>query len=517
VLRLARLKAKGLNLNEGNEATKRGAGILLPVFSLASNYGIGSFGEAAYKWIDFLSRSGQQYWQVLPLHPTSYGDSPYQSVSAFAGNPYFIDLDLLCEEELLTKDECSMVNFGKDPQKIDYYALYQNRDTLLRKTFERYVKQPEKFSYQNEIEKFRGDHSLWLEPYALFMALKVSQGNRSWTDWDDELKQYDEKNLASVKHELQDEINYHVFVQYLFFKQWTDVKNYAHAKGIKIIGDIPLYVAMDSADLWSRSDLFLLDGNKLPIAVAGCPPDPFAATGQLWGNPLYDWEASKKEGFAWWLSRLSMMFSLYDVLRIDHFRGLESYYAIPFGDPTAENGSWQKGPGISFINAIKQALPDADIIAEDLGYLTPEVRELVQLSGYPSMKVLQFAFDSREESDYMPYKYGPNSVVYTGTHDNDTTRGWFSSAPPEDAALALRYFGIKDEADGHLGFIRAALSSVSNLAVIPFQDYLNLGSEARINTPSTLGGNNWQWRMKSTAMSSELEETIAALTSLYGR
>ncbi len=494
---------------------RRGAGILLPLFSLPSHYGIGSFGGAAYKWIDFLSMSGQSYWQVLPLHPTSYGDSPYQSVSAFAGNPYFIDLDTLCREGLLTEDECHYISFGEDPVRVDYYALYQGRELVLRKVFERYCKHSPEFSYQKDIEAFRNIHAAWIEPYALFMALKHSQGGRSWTEWDDDLKHYDEKSFADVKNRLKREIDYHIFVQYLFFKQWADVKNYANAKGIKIIGDIPLYTAMDSADVWSKSGLFLLDKDMLPIAVAGVPPDNFSSTGQLWGNPLYDWEASENENYSWWLSRLSMMFSLYDVLRIDHFRGLESYYAVPYRDATAENGTWRKGPGMSFINAVKKSLGNADIIAEDLGYLTPEVRKLVHDSGYPSMKVLQFAFDSREESDYMPYKYGPNSVVYTGTHDNDTTRGWFSTSLPDDAAMALRYFGLKDDADGHLGFIRTALGSVSNRAVIPFQDYLNLGSEARINTPSTMG--NWHWRMNQNVLTPELAQSIAELTKLYGR
>ncbi len=490
---------------------KRGAGILLPVFSLPSQYGIGSFGDAAYRWIDFLSMSGQTYWQVLPLHPTSYGDSPYQSVSAFAGNPYFIDLETLCREGLLTEDECRAQSFGEDSSRVDYYALYQGRNTVLRKAFERYATR----SRNKDIEAFRDVHAAWLEPYALFMALKASQDGRSWTEWDDDLKHYDERKLSSVRNHLKREIDYHVFAQYLFFTQWSLVKNYASTKGVKIIGDIPLYAAMDSVDVWSKSGLFLLDKEKVPILVAGVPPDHFSAQGQLWGNPLYDWEVSKNDGYAWWLSRLSMMFSLYDVLRIDHFRGLESYYAVPYGEATAENGTWQKGPGLSFINAVKQSLGDADIIAEDLGYLTPEVRELVRASGYPSMKVLQFAFDSREESDYMPYKYDPNSVVYTGTHDNDTIRGWFSSASSDDAALALRYFGLKNDEDGHWGFIRSALGSVSNRAVIPFQDYLNLGSEARINTPSTLG--NWHWRMRNDALSPELAQNIAGLTKLYGR
>jgi 4-alpha-glucanotransferase len=496
---------------------KRGAGILLPVFSLPSPYGMGSFGAEAYTWIDFLAASGQSYWQVLPLHPTSYGDSPYQSVSAFAGNPYFIDLNILCEENLLTKDECNAVDFGNNPNRVDYHALYQGRNLLLQKACKRFKKQSVKSFHQQDIDSFRQTHESWLEPYALFMAIKESQHDKSWIEWDDELKHYDEQKLASTKHNLSNEIDYHIFVQYLFFTQWSCVKNYANSKGIKIIGDIPLYVALDSADTWSKSCLFQLDKNKVPIAVAGCPPDAFAATGQLWGNPLYDWEMSKNEGYSWWLSRLSMMFSLYDVLRIDHFRGLESYYAVPYGDATAENGTWQKGPGLHFIEAIKQSMPNADIIAEDLGYLTSEVRKLVSRSGYPSMKVLQFAFDSREESDYMPYKYHANSVVYTGTHDNDTTRGWFFSALPEDTALALRFFNLKDDTNGHLGFIRAALGSVSNLAVIPFQDYLNLGSEARINTPSTLGGNNWRWRMNPSSLSPELAQSIAELTRLYGR
>jgi 4-alpha-glucanotransferase len=496
---------------------ERGAGILLPVFCLPSKYGIGNLGEAAYNWVDFLVNAGQKYWQVLPLHPTNYGDSPYQSVSAFAGSPYFIDLEPLCKKGLLTQEECSSVDFGNDPYKIDYYALYQGRDPLLRKAFERYSNAAVKVSLCDGIDLFRKFHAKWLEPYALFMALKVSHKGRPWFEWEDDLNIYDEQKFSPLKKELAHEIDYHIFVQFLFFNQWLELKKYAARKGIHIIGDIPLYVALDSADVWSRSDLFQLDEQKLPIAVAGCPPDYFAATGQLWGNPLYDWDASKQEHYAWWISRLSTMFSLYDILRIDHFRGLESYYAIPFGDATAEHGAWKPGPGISFINAIKQALPHANIIAEDLGYLTKEVRALVESSGYPSMKVLQFAFDSREESDYMPYKYKPNSVVYTGTHDNDTTRGWFSSASNEDTALALRFFGLDDDKDGHLGFIRSALGCVSNRAIIPFQDYLNAGSEARINTPSTLGGNNWRWRMNPAVLSSELEEQIAELTKLYGR
>lgn len=490
---------------------KRSAGILLPVFSLPSPYGIGSFGKAAYNWVDFLTEAGQSYWQVLPLGPTSFGDSPYQSFSAFAGNPYFIDPDLLCEQGLLQKDECSAADWGGDPSRVDYRAIFRQREPLLRKAFCR-------FEDRGALVAFHKRHYRWLDDYALYMAVKSVMKLKSWTKWDRDIRTREPSALAQWREELGEDILYHVFVQYLFFEQWHKLKAYANGNGVSIIGDIPIYVAMDSADVWANSGLFLLDGDRMPVDVAGVPPDGFSSKGQLWGNPLYRWDILKQNGYGWWIERLRSSLELYDVLRIDHFRGFESYYAVPFGSRTAKKGEWRKGPGMDFISEINRRLGcKSKIIAEDLGYLTSEVRELLRQSGYPGMKILQFAFDSREESDYMPHRYGRHCVVFTGTHDNDTVRGWFESADPADASLAREYLGVPDNGDEVGAFVRAALGSVANLAVIPIQDYLGLGSEARVNIPSTVGGNNWRWRLGKNDANPALAKKIARLASLYSR
>ena len=488
----------------------RAAGVLLPVSSLPSKYGIGTFGKAAYKWVDFLAEAGQKYWQVLPLGPTSYGDSPYQSFSAFAGNPYFVDLEFLCEQGLLKKGRCKKVKWGESKTQVDYGTIYEHREKVLRKAFSN-------FTDNKALEKFRKKNAGWVEDYALYMAVKAQMGLRAWNEWEEDIRMRRPEALKKWKVKCAEDIEYHIFVQYLFFEQWTKLKKYANEKGISIIGDAPIYVAMDSADVWANPGLFQLDENNVPTEVAGCPPDAFSEDGQLWGNPLYRWDEMEKDGFQWWIKRLKANLTLVDVLRIDHFRGLESYYAIPYGDETARNGRWRQGPGMAFVGAVNKALGNANIIAEDLGYLTPAVKRLLKSSGYPGMKVLEFAFDSREESDYMPHNYQNHCVVYTGTHDNDTVRGWFSTAGPEDVALALEYMGLPDDTDGNWGFIRAALGSVADLAVVPMQDYLNLGSEARINTPSTLGGNNWRWRMTKDQMDMALAQKMARLTKLYGR
>ena len=495
--------------NTGSKNPARGAGILMPVSSIPSPYGIGTLGEKAYAFVDFLRESGQKYWQVLPVGPTSYGDSPYQSFSAYAGNPYFIDPDTLCREGLLTKEECGSYDWGQDSESVDYSKIYQSRFRLLEAAYKR-------SGSPAGMEKFCAENEGWLPDYALYMAIKETMGMRSWTEWDEELKRRCPEALERCRKELGERIGFYTYLQYLFFGQWGKLKEYAKQNGIRIIGDIPIYVSMDSADVWAGSDMFLLDESKNPIEVAGCPPDAFSETGQLWGNPLYRWDRMEEQGYDWWINRLAISARLYDVLRIDHFRGFESYYAIPYGDATAENGVWKKGPGMKLFHAVQERLPGLDVIAEDLGFLTDDVRQLLRDSGYPGMKVLEFAFDSREESDYLPHNYEKNCVVYTGTHDNDTVRGWFENAAKEDVALACRYLNIRDIEEGNWAFIRAAYASVANLAIVQMQDFLNLGATARINTPSTLG-QNWKWRMRDGVLTRELSEKIYGMTRLYGR
>ncbi|MDR1411447.1 MAG: 4-alpha-glucanotransferase [Spirochaetaceae bacterium] len=498
-------------------AEGRAAGVLLPLSSLPSPWGIGSFGAAAREWVDFLAKAGQKYWQILPLGPTGWGDSPYQSFSAFALSPYYIDLDAFCKAGLLRRDEFAGISWGALPGRVDYGALYRHRPEVLRRAFNR-------FNPGAAFDAFREEAKFWLDDYCLFQAIKDASGGASWLGWEEPLRFREKDALEKAARGLSGEIAYHAFVQYQAYSQWRELKAYANRAGVAIIGDMPIYVALDSADTWSRSDLFQLGEGRRPLRVAGCPPDPFAAKGQFWGNPLYRWDYIAETGFDWWLERLRSSLSLFDVVRIDHFRGFESYFSIPAeavsasGGPDASGGEWVKGPGLAFIAAIREALPGAAIIAEDLGYLTGEVRDLLAASGCPGMKVLQFAFDSREAADYMPYTYRRNCVVYTGTHDNPTSAGWFKTARQEDAALALDYFGLEDPGEIHWAFIRAALSSVAGLALIPMQDYLGLGGEARINTPSTTGGGNWRWRLEdSISALHTLAARIRRLTLIYGR
>ncbi len=492
---------------------KRAAGVLLPVSSLPSKFGIGTFGKAAYKWVDFLAEAKQRYWQVLPMGPTSYGDSPYQSFSAFAGNPYFVDLELLCKEGLLEKKQCKEIAWGESKRYVDYGTVYENRETLLRKAFANFTDE----KARRALNRFRKKNGEWIEDYALYMSVKARMDQKAWNEWDEDIRMRRPEALKRWKAVCAEDMEYHIFVQYLFFEQWGKLKKYANQKGVEIIGDAPIYVAMDSADVWANPGLFQLDENNNPTEVAGCPPDAFSEDGQLWGNPLYRWDVMAGDGFRWWLKRLRANLTLVDVLRIDHFRGLESYYAIPYGDTTARNGRWRKGPGKAFVDAINKEFDGASIIAEDLGYLTPAVHRLLKASGYPGMKVLEFAFDSQGENDYMPHNYGRNCVVYTGTHDNDTVRGWLAGADPATAALAMEYMGVSQEKELTGAFVRAALGSVADLAVIPMQDYLELGSEARINMPSTLGGNNWRWRLTKKMLKPELAARMARMAELYGR
>ncbi|MDR1587386.1 MAG: 4-alpha-glucanotransferase [Treponema sp.] len=488
----------------------RAAGVLLAVSSLPSPYGIGSFGKAARDWLRFLRDAGQKYWQILPLGPTGWGDSPYQSFSAFAVSPYYIDLDTLAAEGLLSPDEAQGTSWGGRADRADYAALYRRREPLLRKAFAR-------FSGSAAFDEFRARQDHWLSDYGLFMAIKKKQKGRSWLEWDEKFRFRDEAALGRFRLRFAAEIDFHSFTQYLVRSQWLSIREYARELGVSIIGDMPIYVALDSADTWAKGELFLLDEKRRPLRVAGVPPDPFSALGQLWGNPLYRWDLHAETGFAWWLSRLAVSRELYDILRIDHFRGFESYFSIDASATDARGGEWVKGPGLAFIEAVKRGLPGMNIIAEDLGYLTAEVRALLKASGFPGMKVLQFAFDSREASDYMPYTYGRNCVVYTGTHDNPTSSGWFKSARPEDTALAMDFFGIKKAGEGGRAFIRAALASVADTAIIPMQDYLGLDDRARMNTPSSVGGNNWLWRMKPGAADSALAAKMHRLAQVYGR
>jgi len=489
----------------------RKCGVLMPVSSIPSRFGIGGFSKEAYDFVDFLAQSGQSLWQILPLGPTGYGDSPYQSFSTFAGSPYYICLDRLIDEGLLTEEECMAVDFGDNAEKVDYEKIYKTRFKLLKKAFER-----SDISKNAAYCKFVEENGQWLKDYAMYMAIKDSLGGIPWIAWDEGIRLRKPKVMAQYEKKLADEIAFYCYQQYLFATQWLELKTYANKKGIQIIGDIPIYVAFDSADTWANPELFQLDDKNIPIAVAGCPPDAFSATGQLWGNPLYRWDYHEKTNFAWWIRRLEYCFKIYDIVRIDHFRGFDEYWSIPYGDETAQNGEWKKGPGYKLFEVVKKTLGNRPVIAEDLGFLTPSVLKLVKKTGYPGMKVLQFAFDSREESDYLPYNYPNNCVVYTGTHDNDTINGWITSLNRKDLAFAKKYLGVKRNAAICDSLIRAALGCVADTAIIPIQDYLELGKEARINTPSTLG-QNWEWRMADGACTEELSKHMLALARLYGR
>ena len=516
----------------------RKAGILLPVSSLPSPYGIGSFSESARRVADLLERMGQSYWQILPLGPTGYGDSPYQAFSAFAGNPYYIDLDRLIGEGLLEKEEVEQVDFGQgDPGRVDYRKLYENRFPVLRKAFER-----SRFEEETQYRQFELDQGFWLDDYALFMAIKESLGGISWYEWPDTLRLRkflcsDEggadvyaKAAAAITmagaccgpDEILRKVRFYRFLQYQFLKQWMDLKEYVNRKGIGIIGDIPIYVSPDSSDAWACGELFQFDQDRRPVAVAGCPPDAFARDGQLWGNPLYDWSYHEQTGFAWWKKRIAHCLKLYDVVRIDHFRGFDEYFSIPAGASNAHGGHWEAGPGMRLFDALKEELHlSADsIIAEDLGFMTPTVAALVKASGFPGMKVIEFAFDSRDTGDgYFPHAYIPNTVVYTGTHDNQTLRAWYDELTPSDRQTADDYMGFGPQTtpqERDRAFIRLAMESVSDTCVIPLQDYLDLGQEARMNHPSTQEG-NWRWRLKEGEISEELAEWIRRITQVTER
>ena len=491
---------------------KRSCGILLPVFALPSPYGIGTLGQAAYDFVDFLRQAGQSWWQMLPLGPTGYGDSPYQSFSSYAGNPYFIDLDLLRRDGLLTAQEIASLAWGSDPARVDYAALYENRFVLLQKAAERGWARD-----RVEVQLFARQNAQWLPDYALYMAVKRHFDEKPWTQWPDEaIRLRKPEAMAQYRQMLAGDIRMFTYSQFLFFRQWNALRAYAHEQGVGIIGDLPIYVSMDSADVWAEPAFFQLDSNGYPTETAGVPPDCFSRDGQLWGNPLYRWEAMKADGYGWWIRRVDGAAKLYDMLRIDHFRGFESYWAVPYGDTTAKNGHWVKGPGMDLVQVLLNWFPQMQFIAEDLGFLTPEVRELLADSGLPGMKVLEFAFDSREPSNYLPHLYTPHCVCYTGTHDNAPLPAWKEEADPDDLALAVQYLGLNEEEGFHWGVLRGGMSSVAELFVAQMQDYLGLGAESRINTPGEPVG-NWQWRLHPGQLTAALSRRMAHMARLYGR
>lgn len=492
---------------------KRASGVLLPISSLPSPYGIGSFSKSAYDFVDQLVEAGQSYWQILPLGPTSYGDSPYQSFSTFAGNPYFIDLDELVKEGVLTKNECLACDFGNKMDDVDYGKLYQERFTLLRKAYER------SRIYENpRYLAFAEENAFWLEDYALFMAVKNCFGGKAWSEWAEDIRLRWEFALDYYREKYYYEIEFYKYLQFQFMEQWTKLKAYANKQGVQIIGDIPIYVAFDSSDAWANPQLFQFDETNMPSAVAGCPPDAFSETGQLWGNPLYCWEYHRQTDFDWWAKRMEQCYKLYDVVRIDHFRGFDEYYSIPFGDETAMNGSWEKGPGMELFHALERKLGRREVIAEDLGFMTDTVRQLVTDSGYPNMKVMEFAFEPDEDVSHLPHTYSQNCVVYTGTHDNDTVVSWYKTLPKEPKAFLHEYMNLTENPvkDIHWKLIRLAMMSTANLCMVPMQDYLGLDGEARMNFPSTLGC-NWRWRLKEGQVTKKLLRQIREMTRISFR
>mgnify|MGYP000501804773 CR=1 FL=1 len=491
---------------------KRSSGVLLHITSLPANEGIGTLGKPAFEFVNWLKAAGQKYWQVLPIHPTGYADSPYQSPSAFAGNPLLIDLWELVELGLLVPDDIKGREYGEDPSTVDYEKVIAQKKELLHKAF---------FSFKEDVSylAFIQEQSWWLEDYALFMVIKQHNELRSWMTWDKELRFRKPEVLAAFKEEHIEDIKFHRFVQYMFFTQWNKLKAYANKNGISIIGDIPIYAAMDSADVWVNPKLFTIDISLRPTLVAGVPPDYFSPTGQLWGNPLYRWDYHRETGYSWWISRLHYVFQMYDVVRIDHFRGFDEYFSIPYGAENAIGGHWEKGPGIDLFRKVEQALGWKQVIAEDLGYVTDSVRELVRESGFPGMKVLEFAFDSRDSgcaNDYLPHNYPVNSVAYTGTHDNETIVGYFRNKTEYELAYLYEYLNISSQEEIPDALIRCAYASIADIAVIQMQDLLKLGNEARMNAPSTVGY-NWRWRLNKEQLAESRRAWIRNLAAVYRR
>ncbi len=497
----------------------RYAGVLMHITSLPSPYGIGCFDQAAYDFVDFLEKAGQRYWQILPLGSTAHGgsdDSPYQAYSAFAGNPYLISLTALIEEGVLTKEECDAADFGSDPNKVDFDKLAENRYGLLHKAYER-----SNVSNDEAYQAFCRENGWWLNDYALFMALKKFFGDVPFSQWPEDIRMHWGFAVDYYNRELYFDVEFQKYMQFKFDQQWTKLKAYANKKHIQIVGDIPIYVSPDGTDVWAHPELFQLDDRNIPTAMAGCPPDAFAADGQIWGNPLYRWDLHRATGFEWWVSRMWYSFKLYDVVRIDHFRGFDQYFSIPVGAQSAKEGHWEPGPGMDLFNTIKYRLGDVPVIAEDLGLMTDTVRQLVKDSGYPNMKVLQFAIDPTDigaSNDYWPHNYNSNCVVYTGTHDNETVAGWYKELSKEGKAQVRSYLGDyrTPEKDMYKSLICLAMRSVAKDCIVPIQDHLGLGNDARMNKPGTVGF-NWRWRISEGACTDALAESLLALAKVTGR
>lgn len=488
---------------------KRSAGVLLHPTSLPGLDGVGDLGPQAYRWVDWLDSTGCTLWQILPLGPTGYGDSPYQCFSAFAGNPYLVSAELLLQDGLLTADDLDdRPLFPAD--RVDFGPVIHWKLQLLDRAFTRYQENPTPL--QAQFESFQSQEHYWLGDFAVFMSIKEAQGGVAWEHWPEPLRLRDPQALAEVQQ--SEAVQRHAFRQFLFFKQWTALREYAHAKGIRIVGDIPIFVAFDSADAWSHTDLFYLDEQHQPIVVAGVPPDYFSPTGQLWGNPLYRWDAHAQTGYAWWIDRMHATLKQVDIIRLDHFRGFAEYWAVPYGNPTAEIGEWRPGPGKQFLSALKQALGDLPIIAEDLGLITPDVVDLRDSFGLPGMRIFQFGFGSPQDP-FLPHNYVRNCVAYTGTHDNDTVLGWYKTAPKQEQELARKYLNATAR-NLPWAMIRMLWASGANTVVAPMQDLLSLGPEARMNFPGTLGG-NWIWRVLDDQLNDELREKLLEFNTIYDR
>ncbi len=492
--------------------SKRSSGVLMHITSLPGQFGIGTFGKSAYEFIDFLEETKQTYWQILPLTTTSYGDSPYQSFSAVAGNLNLIDFSLLKEDGLLEESDYANVNFGENPEKVDYALLFEERRPILEKAVANTSKNSEVLA---EIEKFEAENSSWLADYAEYMAIKESFGYKSFIHWDEDIKKGEETAREKYRTELQDSIRYYTVTQYFFFKQWLALKEYANEKGIKIIGDMPIYVSADSVEMWTMPELFKVDANNEPLYVAGCPADDFSPTGQLWGNPIYDWEKHKEQGFSWWIYRVQESFKIYDVLRIDHFKGFSDFWQIDKDAENAVNGTWEAGPGIELFQKIKEQLGDLPIVAENLGFIDAKAEKLLDDSGYPGMKILQFAFPGEDNLD-RPHHYTQNSVAYTGTHDNDVVNGWYEKLSESEKELVSEYLNRRDDETITEAMIRGIYSSVSDYAIVTMQDLLDKDATSRMNVPSTVGG-NWEWRMLVEDLTEERKEFLRNITVRYSR